>query len=299
MYSFTFRQVEVFLEICHSGNFSSAAERLQISQPAISNVIRTLESQLGVELFVRRRGASCVLTRDGQRFRDCARLFATECEAIARGGRGRRSRPRPLRLFVGGHLLEDFVRPLLPDFLAKYPQLSLHFLPERSRDQLLAEIEAGKVDVAVLTLPRGEPTPASLRLCEVPAGIYCARLLRGPYTPARLAALPFILPPAGTALAVSMLREMESHGVVPSNVVSHCQYHDVRIRMAAQGKGAVFSVQSVVDQHDRERALRCVLQTEPWERRAYIDARLEPTVATAMASFITRTLGAIGGPAAG
>ncbi len=53
MYSFTFRQVEVFLEICRAGNFSGAAEQLEVSQPAISNVVRALELQLGVELFER------------------------------------------------------------------------------------------------------------------------------------------------------------------------------------------------------------------------------------------------------
>lgn len=87
MYSFTFRQIEVFLAICRAGNFSATADQLQVSQPAISNVIRSLESQLGVELFERRRGASCVLTREGIAFRDCAQQFLSQCEAIGRGAR--------------------------------------------------------------------------------------------------------------------------------------------------------------------------------------------------------------------
>ncbi len=70
-----------------SGNFSAAAERLDVSQPAISNIIRTLETQLGVELFERRRGASCVLTREGVAFRDSAQQFVAQCEAIGRGTR--------------------------------------------------------------------------------------------------------------------------------------------------------------------------------------------------------------------
>ncbi len=45
MYSFTFRQIEVFLEVCRTGNFSGAAGQLQVSQPAISNVIRALSSR--------------------------------------------------------------------------------------------------------------------------------------------------------------------------------------------------------------------------------------------------------------
>lgn len=290
MYSFTFRQVEVFLEICRSGNFSAAAAQMQVSQPAISNVIRALETQLGVELFQRRRGASCVLTREGMRFRDSAQEFVTQCEALGRGRRSQR-RSRPLRVFVGGHLLEDFVRPMLPSFHEEYPHISLSFLPERSRDQLLQEIQAGKIDVAVITAPRDEKTPATLHLGEVPSGVYGIRTTRGSLSAAQVSALPFILPAGGTQLASSMMRSMEREGVVPSQVVSFCQYHDVRIRMAIQGKGVTFSVQSVVDAHDTRGQLRCLFPTEPWERRAYIDPRVDPASATAIASFITRALG--------
>lgn len=291
MYSFTFRQIEVFLEICRSGNFSGAAAQLQVSQPAISNVIRALEQQLGVELFQRRRGASCVLSREGMRFRDSAQEFVAQCEALGRGGRRGQRRSRPLRVFVGGHLLEDFVRPMLPGFHEEYPQISLSFLPERSRDQLLQEIQSGKIDVAVITAPRDEKTPATLHLGEVPSGVYAARSMRGGLSAAQVSALPFILPAGGTQLATSMMRSMEKEGVVPSRVVSFCQYHDVRIRMAIQGKGVTFSVQSVVDAHDPRGQLRRVFATEPWERRAYIDPRVDPVSATAIASFITRALG--------
>src|SRR5512139_1291667 len=108
MLPFTIRQIEVFLEICRARNFSSAAERLQVSQPTISNLMKSLETQLGVELFQRRRGASCVLSPEGLVFRDNAQNFMAHCEQLWRGvGRGAR-RPRPVRIFVGGHLLDDF-----------------------------------------------------------------------------------------------------------------------------------------------------------------------------------------------
>lgn len=290
MYSFTFRQIEVFLAICRAGNFSAAAGQLDVSQPAISNVIRSLESQLGVELFERRRGASCVLTREGIAFRDCAQQFLSRCEAIGRGARRGRLRPRPLRVFVGGHLLEDFVRPLLPELHEEHPQLQLNFLPERSRDQLLQEIQAGKIDVAVITAPADERPPGSLHLGTVPAGVYGARNFRGPLTAEEVSALPFLLPPAGTKLTGSMLRALEKQGVVPSRIVDFCQYHDVRIRLACRGKGVTFSVQSVIEKHDPRGQLRMVFATEPWERRLYINPHVEPASATAIASFMTRAL---------
>lgn len=287
MYSFTFRQIEVFLEICRLGNFSAAAGRLDVSQPAISNVIRALESQLGVDLFERRRGASCVLTREGIGFRDCAQNFITQCEGI---GRGARRRQRPLRVFIGAHLLEDFLRPLLPEFYDEHPQLQMNFLPEKTRDQIVQDIHGGKVDVAVLTVPPGERPPGSLLVGTVPAGVYGLRSFRGPLGAAEVSALPFVLPAAGSQLALSMLREMERHGVLPSRIVGFYPYHDVRVRLACRGKGVVFAAQSVVDRHDPRRLLRPIFPTEPWERRLYISPQVDPASATAIASFVTRAL---------
>lgn len=290
MYSFTFRQIEVFLEICRAGNFSGAAGQLDVSQPAISNAIRSLESQLGVELFERRRGASCVLSRDGVAFRDSAQQFLAQCEAIGRGGRSSRRRPRPLRVFIGGHLLEDFVRPLLPELWDEHPHIQMNFLPERSRDQILQEIQAGKIDVAVITSAPDEKPPGSLLLGTTAAGVYAARNFRGPFSAENICQLPFLMPAAGTQLTSSMLREMEKHGVIPSRVITFCQYHDVRIRLVCRGKGVTFSVQSVVDRHDARRQLRLVFPMAPWERRLYVNPRVEGATATVVASFVTRAL---------
>lgn len=291
MYSFTFRQIEVFLEICRVGNFSAAAGRLDVSQPAISNVIRALESQLGVELFERRRGASCVLSREGVGFRDCAQQFINQCENIGRGsGRGGRRRPRPLRAFVGAHLLEDFLRPLLPEFYDEHPQLQMNFLPEKHRDQIMQDINGGRIDVAVITTPTEERPPGSLLVGTVPAGVFGLRSHRGPMRAEDVSALPFLLPAAGSQLALTMLREMERHGVRPARVAGFYPYHDLRVRLACRGKGVVYAAQSVVDRHDTRKQLRMLFPTEPWERRLYISPHVDPASAAAVASFVTRAL---------
>jgi DNA-binding transcriptional LysR family regulator len=193
-------------------------------------------------------------------------------------------------VFIGGHLLEDFVRPLLPEFYEEHPQIQMNFLPERGRDQILQDIHAGKIDVAVITVPPDEKPPGSLNIGTVAAGVYGARNFRGPFTAETVAALPFALPAAGTQLTASMLREMERHGVVPSRIVGFFPYHDARIRLICRGKGVTFSVQSVIDSHDSRGQLRLLFPMESWERRLYINPRVEPSSATAVASFVTRAL---------
>jgi DNA-binding transcriptional LysR family regulator len=195
-----------------------------------------------------------------------------------------------LRVFIGGHLLEDFVRPMLPEFYEEHPQLQMNFLPEKARDQILHDIQTGKIDVAVITVSPDEKPPGSLNIGTVTAGVYGTRNFRGPFTPEAVSALPFVLPAAGTQLTASMLRELEKHGVIPSRVIGFFPYHDVRIRLVCRGKGVTFSVQSVIDRHDPRGQLRLLFPTTPWEQRLYINPRVEPASATAVASFVTRAL---------
>ena len=72
----TMRQLEVFL-VARAGGFRRAAERVHLSQPALSQHVGELERGLGARLF-ERRGRSIALTEAGRILEDHAlRLFAT------------------------------------------------------------------------------------------------------------------------------------------------------------------------------------------------------------------------------
>ena len=60
-------QLECFLEVANHLNFSRAAQRLRITQPAVSHQIKTLEDELGVKLFIR-TSKSVRLTQEGHLF---------------------------------------------------------------------------------------------------------------------------------------------------------------------------------------------------------------------------------------
>ena len=49
------KQLEAFVEVAEGGSFSKAAEKLYISQPAITQTIKKLEEQLEGKLFYRNR----------------------------------------------------------------------------------------------------------------------------------------------------------------------------------------------------------------------------------------------------
>jgi DNA-binding transcriptional LysR family regulator len=279
MLPFTFRQIEVFLEICRAGNFRRAADHLQISQPAISNQIKSLEEQLGKELFLRRRGASCVLSADGRAFKESAEQFFQQAQSLGREARRGSARPKPLRVFVGGHLLEDYVRPALEQFHLQHPHLTLEFLPQYSRAELLEDIQRGQVDVALATCRFDEDTPATHSLGTVEAGIQ-----------ADLADVPFVLPPNRTPAARSVCAILRRLGISSPRVAATTQYHDVLVRMACEGQGAIFSIQSIVDRHDCQRRLKRVVTSEPWERRIYVAPHVDPAHARSIVDFLQKSI---------
>ncbi|MET1083646.1 MAG: LysR family transcriptional regulator [Burkholderiales bacterium] len=63
--------LEDFLALVDCGNFSRAAERRHVTQPAFSRRVRALEAWVGAALFDRRTHA-VALTRAGERFRPVA-----------------------------------------------------------------------------------------------------------------------------------------------------------------------------------------------------------------------------------
>ncbi|BCX02171.1 MAG: LysR family transcriptional regulator [Candidatus Roseilinea sp.] len=120
---FDLHKLQVFAQVAQAGSFSKAAERLLMTQPAVSQHMKELEAALGVQLFRRgRRGVA--LTAEGRTLLDYAqRIFALAAEAesavlnvanLASGQLNIGATPG-----VSTYLLPDWIR----DFQARYPQL--------------------------------------------------------------------------------------------------------------------------------------------------------------------------------
>jgi LysR family transcriptional regulator, flagellar master operon regulator len=144
-----------FLEIVATGNFLRAAERLHLTQTAVSARVRSLESLLGRALFVRNRsGAS--LTPAGEQFLRYAQTLVQVWErarhqvAVPPGRRA--------LITVGGEL--SLWDPLLLDWLVwmrhAAPQLALRAevgLPE----SLVNQVAEGTLDISVVYAPQHKP----------------------------------------------------------------------------------------------------------------------------------------------
>lgn len=119
-----FQEMQVFVRIADRSSFSLAADDLQIPRATVTNLIKRLEQRLGVRLL-ERTTRQVHMTHDGEAFyHRCARLL-TDLEETENSFRN--VLPKGLlRVNLQGTLAKYFVMPMLGDFLAQYPDITLH-----------------------------------------------------------------------------------------------------------------------------------------------------------------------------
>jgi molybdate transport repressor ModE-like protein len=144
-----------FLEIADSGSFAAAAERLHITQTAVSARIRTLEELLGRRLFVRNK-AGARLTPAGERLV----RHATAMLQVWERARQQVALPpgRGDGVSVGGEL--SLWHPLLADWLISMhrecPEIALRAEVDNPAS-LLTRVQDGSLDLALLYNPPPRP----------------------------------------------------------------------------------------------------------------------------------------------
>ncbi len=143
------RQLKYFVQISDSGNFSRAAEVLRIAQPSLSQQIKSLEEELGVQLLVRHaRGVT--VTEQGQQLYDRACRILQEVDDAKDSIRLQSSDPSG-RVTVG--LPTSACRGISVELIQTMgrllPNVNLHIV-EAMTGYLDELIQAGRLDVALL-----------------------------------------------------------------------------------------------------------------------------------------------------
>lgn len=190
-----YRHLHYFREVAHEGNLTRAAERLNLSQSALSTQIRQLEERLRHPLF-ERTGRTLVLTEAGRIALDHAdRIFGVGDDLVAALGEGGRARA-PIRVGALSTLSRNFqlrfLRPVLGDASADL------VLTSGNGQTLLQALETLALDVVLLTEPPPRdawPGLVSHRIAEQPVAIHgTPRRLAHDSLAALLEAEPMILP---------------------------------------------------------------------------------------------------------
>ncbi len=145
------QHLQAFVAIAQQGSFSAAADKLCITQPAISKRIALLEEQLDAKLFDR-VGRQVVLTQAGNLLLDKATNILHEVQAARRAIKDLHGEVTgKLSIATSHHLGLHYLPPYLREFSSRYPdvKLDLHFLDsEHAYHQVLL----GRFDIAIITL---------------------------------------------------------------------------------------------------------------------------------------------------
>lgn len=137
-------QLEAFFTIAKGMNFTKAAERLHVSQSALSQRIAKLEEDLGTTLFIRDR-TSIRLTEAGEMvLRYCQLNQAAEADLLAKLKSSQEDLAGVLRVGGFSSINRSLVIPALKKMLIKNPRLSLQLLTKELQDlpRLLSTSEA-------------------------------------------------------------------------------------------------------------------------------------------------------------
>ena len=119
------RHLRSFLTVVEEGSFGRAAKRLRVAQPSLSQQIRRLEHELGVELFDR-NSRPIGLTAAGRTFAEEARLAVDQADrAVANGRRAARGELGRLSLGTTFWAYNALVPAVVRAFRARAPDVQL------------------------------------------------------------------------------------------------------------------------------------------------------------------------------
>jgi len=222
-------QLRSFVAVAALGHVTRAAERLHLSQPAVSAQLKALEDELGVTLFERTRGG-VTLTSVGERLLQRAEAVLAAAQALRdEAGALARDIAGTVRLGTVADAALTRLGELLSAAVERHGRLKIELHHEIS-GVALAKVREGTLDASFYFGDLSEPEIGQVRLREIVYRVaapaeWRERLRQADWT--AVAALPWIhTPPISThsRLVRALFRE---HGVAPTRVVQADNESDI------------------------------------------------------------------------
>ncbi len=147
-----FQQLRYVRETVRQGlNLTEAAKRLHTSQPGVSKQIRELESELGVEIFVRHGKRIVAVTEPGKAVVDVIDRLLQDAENLRQVGREFKDRTSGILTIATTHTQARYSLPrVVGAFKRKYPKVHLT-IKQGSPPQLAEMVVAREADLAIAT----------------------------------------------------------------------------------------------------------------------------------------------------
>ena len=218
----TFRQLRVFVEVARAGSVVGAAQALHLTPPAVSMQVKELEGQVGLPLLDR-QGRTVSLSLTGEYFLVHARRLLSALKETDDAMKRLKRVERGLLTVGMVSTAKYFVPHLLARFQAQHSGVEVRLRVAANRDQLVQQLDAGDVDLAVMGRPPRELATRAEAFATHPLAFVVAPghpLLSGrAVDPSALAEHPFIAREKGSGTRAAVERFFADSRVQPRIVM--------------------------------------------------------------------------------
>ncbi|MCU1396593.1 MAG: transcriptional regulator [Ilumatobacteraceae bacterium] len=263
------QQMRYALAVVDAGSFTAAAAACHVAQPSLSQSIRNLERELGVELF-HRIGRNIVLTPAGSAFADAARLalravdnVRVEVDAV------RGLLAGSLDLVALPTLASDPVTPLVGAFRVAHPHVTVRLAhPDGTADLVRSVLRgASELGITVAGAPETNDddhlTVHPLGRQEIVAVLPPGSKARATLPASALAALPLVTNPVGTSTRALLDSVLEAAGLV-ADIAVETDQREAIIPLVVAGAGAALLPRSMAATATVQGAVVVPLQPRLW-----------------------------------
>lgn len=234
-YKPTIAQLRTFVTVAEQKHFVSAANKLGISQPSLSQALAALESGLGIQL-IERSTRRVIVTPIGEQLLPFAKATLEAADAFvahSRGAGGELAGPLNIGIIP---TVAPYILPALLTLIAEeFPELEPRIV-ENQTENLLQRLRDGHIDVAILATPTG-----ATGVTEIPLYDEAFAIVTNPDNPL-----------AGQGdLTLDALRDLElllldDGHCLRDQIVELCQLADVDRSPGAQSATRAASLTTVV-----------------------------------------------------
>jgi LysR family carnitine catabolism transcriptional activator len=233
------RQFEYIVAVADQGTFTKAAISMHVSQPSLSNGVRNLESELGVELFAR-LGRTVRLTSAGEQVVHVARRVIRDVADLTTVSRSVADvQTGQLDLVALPTLAVDPLAQLVGQFRSRFPGITIRVGEPEDASSIEREVSSGNAELGFTDITTGGTGLVRVELFRQEVFAVCpptTDLPEGPITPEQLATLPLIATPPGTSTR-RLLDRVVSRSQVDPNIVVQIHHREAILALVLAGAG--------------------------------------------------------------
>lgn len=252
------RSLETFVWVARLGGFSLAAQRLNTTQPGISQRISALEEDLGARLFQRESRRVTLTTKGRELLPYAEQMLKLRTEILQAAGSPELFRGH-VRLGVSETIVHTKLIKLVESIRATYPSITLEIEVDTSRN-LRSQLLDGGIDMAFLMGPIVEPSVRNISYVQYPLAWIASpkvALRKKAVSLQDIAAYPVITYLKDTRPHLAVRELFDKHAVTDFKIYGNASLSAI-VRLCAEGIGVGVIPPVVIERELKDETLRIV-----------------------------------------